>query len=225
MQVGKDVKLERYCAVELERRKWEVREERLVQQLAELQKADRHDRHRQQGDSNSESGADGESPPTVQTEGDVSVQGNADLALASGGSQKGEQPDKGGVGTVESGPKSQSESPPLLQTGGGYPTSHSTLHSSFQAALLAQQMPPLPKFSGEDRDVAGETFRDWIEQFEMVATVCGWSEPAKLVNLTTRLKGQAFVFYRSCTSQQRTSYSSLVAELSKQFTPVRIQAV
>ena len=59
----------------------------------------------------------------------------------------------------------------------------------------------------------------------MVATVCGWSEPAKLVNLTTWLKGQAFVFYRSCTSQQRTSYSSLVAELSKRFTPVRIQAV
>ena len=109
VQVGKDVELECYRAVELEHRKWEAREERL------LQKADRHGRHRQQGDSNSESGADSESPPTVQTGGDVSVQGNAHFALASGDSRKGEQPNKGGVGTVEAGPKTQSESPPLLQ--------------------------------------------------------------------------------------------------------------
>ena len=55
------------------------------------------------------------------------------------------------------------------------------------AALLAQQLPPLPKFSGERNDGDMETFQDWLEQFEMIANICGWSLQAKLVNLVTRL--------------------------------------
>ena len=64
----------------------------------------------------------------------------------------------------------------------------------------------------------------WIEQFEMVATIAHWDESSKLVNLTTRLTGPAFTFYRSCT-QQRTSFSLLVTELKKRLTPVKIQTV
>lgn len=59
----------------------------------------------------------------------------------------------------------------------------------------------------------------------MIAELCRWSAAAKLVHLTTRLRGQAFAFYRSCPSEQRSDYDQLVAELSKRFTPVRIQAV
>ena len=91
--------------------------------------------------------------------------------------------------------------------------------------LLAQQLPPIPKFSGEDRSQGAETFRDWKEQFEMVASLAGWDERAKLVNLTARLRGQAFGFYRSCTLSQRASYESLVKELEKRFTPVELPAV
>ena len=91
--------------------------------------------------------------------------------------------------------------------------------------MLAQQLPPLTKFNGENCDGEGETFQDWIEQFEMVATVCRWDDQAKLVNLVTRLKGQAYSFFRSCTPQQRMSYHSLTTELGKRFTPVRIQVV
>ena len=35
----------------------------------------------------------------------------------------------------------------------------------------------------------------------------------KLANLATRLHGQAYAFYRTCTSQQRSTYSELVAAL------------
>ena len=49
--------------------------------------------------------------------------------------------------------------------------------------LLAQQLPPIPKFSGEDHSQGAKTFRDWKEQFEMVASLAGWDERAKLVNL------------------------------------------
>ena len=54
---------------------------------------------------------------------------------------------------------------------------------------------------------------EWIEQFKMVATTPRWDECSKLEKLTTRLTRPAYAFYRSSTSQQRTSFSLLVAEL------------
>ncbi len=59
----------------------------------------------------------------------------------------------------------------------------------------------------------------------MVATVYHWDHDAKLV--ATRLKGQAYAFYRSCTPQQRASYmyDAMVTALTQRFSPVRIKAV
>ena len=91
--------------------------------------------------------------------------------------------------------------------------------------LLGQQLPPISKFSGEDLDSDGETFLEWEEQFELVAGMCGWNDQAKLVNLTTRLRGQAYAFYRTCTPKQRSQYQELKSKLAERFTPVRIQAV
>ena len=71
----------------------------------------------------------------------------------------------------------------------------------------------------------GETFLEWIEQFELVAGICSWNDQAKLVNLTTRLRGQAYSFYRTCNPQQRSDYQQLKSKLAERFTPVRIQAV
>ena len=59
----------------------------------------------------------------------------------------------------------------------------------------------------------------------MVASISNWDERTKLVNLTTRLRGQAYAFYKSCSVQQRGNYTTLVAELTKRFTPVRLKAV
>ena len=69
-----------------------------------------------------------------------------------------------------------------------------------------------------------DTFQDWLEQFEMIANVCGWSPQARLVNLVTRLEGQPYAFFCSCTTQQKTSYALLVAELHKRFTPIYLPA-
>jgi len=84
------------------------------------------------------------------------------------------------------------------------------------------QVLPLSKFSGSNDN---ETFKEWHEQFELVATVCGWNSQSKLANLVTRLQGQAYAFYHTCTAQQRSSYESLVMAMSQRFTPVRIQSV
>ena len=96
--------------------------------------------------------------------------------------------------------------------------------SLLNPALLAHQLPPLKPFVGETQG-DGEEIDDWLDRFQMVAEVCQWSPQAKLVNLATRLSGQAYAFYRSCTPRQRTSFDSLTAALRKRFTPVRLQVV
>ena len=90
---------------------------------------------------------------------------------------------------------------------------------------VVNQLPPLSKFMGEDLDQEGENFEEWIEHFEMVAEAYGWDAKARLVNLTTRLQGQAYSFYRSCSPEQRADYGCLKTELLTHFTPVRLQAV
>ena len=74
---------------------------------------------------------------------------------------------------------------------------------------VAQQIPPLQKFDGATMSAGTELITEWLEQFELVAGVCRWDNSTKLVNLVTRLKGEAYSFYKSCTPQQRGSYSAM----------------
>ena len=110
---------------------------------------------------------------------------------------------------------STSNSPLLL-------TSHTPSVQSAVTLLHPSQVQPFSKFSGSNEN---ETFKEWHKQFELVATVCGWDSHFKLANLATRLQGQAYSFYRICTTQQRSTYDSLVTAMSQRFTPVRIQSV
>ena len=89
---------------------------------------------------------------------------------------------------------------------------------------LVSQLPPISRFSGDEQS-GDESFPDWLEQFEAVAALAGWDDPTKLVNLTTRLRGSAYSFYRSCAPEQRSSYGRLTEQLTTRFTPVQIQAV
>ena len=100
--------------------------------------------------------------------------------------------------------------------------------SAISAPLVqpaTNQLPPISKFKGEDPDQVGGNFEELIEQFELIAEAYGWDSRAKLVNLTTRLQGQAYTFYRTCSPEQRADYASLKSQLAVQFTPVRLQAV
>ena len=93
---------------------------------------------------------------------------------------------------------------------------------SLSTALLAQQLPSLPNFFGENVDTDGESFSEWIERLELVANVSRWDDQTKLVNVATRLRGSALRFYRSCPPQQRSSSAEL---MRKRFTPVCLQSV
>ena len=52
-----------------------------------------------------------------------------------------------------------------------------------------------------------------------------WDESAKLADVATRLRGQAYGFYHSCSLQQRTRYATLMTELKGGSPPVRIKSV
>ena len=83
----------------------------------------------------------------------------------------------------------------------------STMHTS--------EVPPLSKYSGS---YDNKMFKEWHEQFELVATLCGWDTQSKLANLGTRLQGQAYAFCHTCTVQQCSSYESLVMAMSQKDT-------
>ena len=52
-----------------------------------------------------------------------------------------------------------------------------------------EQLPPLSKYCGNSET---ETFEEWHEQFQLVATVCKQDNRLKLANLATHLQGQAY---------------------------------
>ena len=117
---------------------------------------------------------------------------------------------------------------PLVSDSTAPATPHVTVPLyAFPPTYLASHMSPMPQFrcfSG-DESGDGDLFQDWLEQFESAALLGGWGEHGRLVNLTTRLSGTAYTFYRSCSPEQQSSYPLLVAALKKRFTPVQLTAI
>ena len=64
-----------------------------------------------------------------------------------------------------------------------------------KVSSVSFHVPPVSKYAG---NAEVEPFDEWLEQFELVASVCRWEGRAKLANLVTRLQGLAYSFYRTC---------------------------
>ena len=189
--------LEQFRAVEREKTRWEKREELLQHQVKLLRETRRTEINRRTEDT----------PPRVRVS--VSVQTDRGSPSATTEVQS-QREDDTAMGSSESTPNVGEEPATSMLT----------------SALLAHQLPPLSKFTGEGvHGSEGDTFGDWLEQFELCAGVCQWDARAKLLNLVTRLKGAAYSFYKSCSVQHRSDYGELVKELTCRFTPVCIQAV
>ncbi len=234
----RDAELELYRTLEAERKKWEAREDRLVRQLEEAN-FDRTEDVLLSG-RGSRSNSDDATPSraALSQEDDAEVSGTREsqpprvswspsVTRRVGGDSAAQLHGEARATAGGLPPRTRAIEEEGLDEAGGFPTAPAVPPTAFglpptawSAALLAQQLPPLTKFSGEATEAEGETFRDWKEQFEMVASVCQWDDKAKLANLTTRLRGQAYAFFRSCTVQQKASYQTLVAELTKRFTPI-----
>ena len=94
-----------------------------------------------------------------------------------------------------------------------------------RAAIQGQQIPPISRYSGANVGDEDETIEDWLDQFDLIASVFEWDERARLMHLVTHLKGSALSFYRSCSQTQRHSYTLLTEALKERFTPVHVQSV
>ena len=197
--INKDKELECLRAVNDERRKWEAREERLLQQIAAWGQL------RWRGHESGETSRDKERPHRSEE----SRQDLPDMESTLGETITLTVPEIGGSMGTASEPH-----PPM-----GY---HIT--NGFTSGLLTHQLPPLAPFKGETTPDA-ETIGEWLERFAMLAQECGWTPRAKLLHLTSRLEKQAYAFYRSCAPQVKASYDLLTTALSERFTPVRIQGV
>ena len=195
--------LERLQAVAEETRKWEAREAQLIRRVDELERDESKLEKEHEGVKNTAAATEDERAEVLigdKTGSLTSIPVKSDKRLDS--------------------PVKLDLSPPTV-----VPTSSVATGDHLSMALLAQQFPPLPKFTGDNLDDDAENLEEWLEQTELVAQGCGWNEQAKLFSVVARLRGSASGFYRSCTPQQRSSYKLLTAALRERFTPVRIQSV
>ena len=59
-------------------------------------------------------------------------------------------------------------------------------------AMAAQNLPPLVHFSGEGSLVGDESFDRWLEHFEELAAVAGWSKDHKKYRLKMHLSKSVY---------------------------------
>lgn len=179
--------LEMHRALDAQRQKWEEREARLVGQVESLKSSSRsisavdrgtgpREEVREEAAAvQPESLTPGQEPTTPRTIDQARV--------ATGGHRVGETPANSSPSQTPASYRAVDQA--SVATG----VQGAPFMPSLEAALLAQYIPPIPKFSGETQGSDSDSFLDWGEQFELVAEACQWTEQAKLVNLATRLKG------------------------------------
>ncbi len=215
-EMERGAELNRYQAVSAEKAKWEAREERLVEQLTEAKerlKSLPMEAIERQRASERLSAPDPYVVPSKQTPPGSRCGDNTVPVWSQA------------VAPTSRARTAELEMSPVDLRDGTMRPDPDLGNTQPTQVLPAQQLPQVPTFNGEERTLSGETFEEWREQFEMVATLSGWDARTKLVNLATRLRGQAYAFYRSCTLARRADYDTLVEELARRFTPVHLQAV
>ena len=215
-RVRDGAELEIFRAVAAERQQWEIREERLVRQIQRLESDASVDSAPTSARVTARDEPHRDRPAATEETASTTVPTTRDRS---------EGHVRGGVAPTETVTEAGAHGTGAPGTTEPLPNLDGIAAAALSSVALAQQLPPLPKFTGESQGVDGETFQDWRAQFELIASVFKWDDPAKLINLVARLRGQAFAFYRSCNPEHRSSYAVLVEELSKRFTPVHIHAV
>ena len=127
--------LERFQAVEAEREKWEAREERLVKQLEELQS--------QLAEKKSV-----ENPATASLRVRITTERDPVASTCKGNPALEPASQTSGTTVDKDGDVSATKDTEGAKRTGGNPNLNPSSPSSLTAALVAQQLPPLPKYSG-----------------------------------------------------------------------------
>ena len=91
------------------------------------------------------------------------------------------------------------------------------------SAVAAQNLPPMPRFTGEDIQSDDDNFDRWIEHFEERAKLAGWTEEQCVYQLKVHLEKTALQAFRMLPDGDKTSYTAAVEALKKRFQPVDIE--
>ena len=59
------------------------------------------------------------------------------------------------------------------------------------SAVAAQNLPPVPRFTGKDIQLDDDNFDRWIEHFEERAKLAGWTEEQRVYQLKVHLEKTA----------------------------------
>jgi len=89
-------------------------------------------------------------------------------------------------------------------------------------ASAVQNLPAMPCYTGEEKDVTDDGFERWIERFEEREKIACWSPEQKLYQLKLHLDGTAREVFRMLPESDRDSLDRAVAAL-KRFKPVDIE--
>ena len=68
-------------------------------------------------------------------------------------------------------------------------------------------------FSGE------QSWEDWINQFESIASINGWNDEQKLIWLKVRLTGRTLLAYKKFSATAHVSFKNAVVALAERFEP------
>ena len=81
------------------------------------------------------------------------------------------------------------------------------------SAVAAQNLPPMPRFTGEDIQSDDDNFNRWIEHFEERAKLAGWTEEQRVYQLKVHLEKTALQDFRMLPEGDKTSCRSTQEEL------------
>ncbi len=86
-----------------------------------------------------------------------------------------------------------------------------------------QSLPPLPMYTGENRDITDDSFELWSEKIQERASVSGWSEEQKLYQLKLHLDKTAAEVFRVLPGEEKNSFKMAMESMKKRFQPVDIE--
>ena len=96
------------------------------------------------------------------------------------------------------------------------------LAAQAQAATI-QSLPPISKFSGEDAEKEGKSFKRWLQLFEERAKLAAWPVEQKLYQLKMHLEKYALQIFHVIPEKEQKDYDLLVKKLKERFRSVDIQ--
>ena len=90
-------------------------------------------------------------------------------------------------------------------------------------ASAVQNLPAIPCYTGEEKDVMDDGFERWIERFEERGKIACWTPEQQLYQLKLHLDGTAREVFRMLPELDRASLDRAVTALKKRFKPVDIE--